>query len=91
MEPIVQLDRRVTVLETQVARIVSDIESEKMTRSDSNAHLFRQISEIHTHLKDQDKFQNRSLGALIVVNVIIVPVVIAILLKLVLYPIDKLY
>lgn len=86
-----ELPGRVLALEHRVGRIESDIESEKGTRARINADLSQQIAKIHEHLKDQDRFQNRSLGALIVINVIIVPIVVAILLKLLLLPFDKLY
>ena len=81
-DPFSHLDKRVIVLETQYKRIVSDLESEKRTRAGVHSSFNLQITGIHTHLKEADRFQNRILGALIVVNGLIVPVVVAILVKL---------
>lgn len=48
-------DRRLTRMEIQYERIVSDVESEKRTRAESNKELSNKLDRVGDHLTAQDR------------------------------------
>ncbi len=58
------LESRVTALEVQVNRIISDIESEKRVRAEVNLTLFGKIEKLRDNLSEHAKYIYIGMGGL---------------------------
>lgn len=65
------LETRVAVLEVQVGRIVSDIESEKATRARVNEDIIDKLDKMDTAQRRTEKILYMGLGALAVLQFIL--------------------
>lgn len=80
MEQQKDLHTRVVILETQMARIVSDIESEKDTRARANADFRSEFVGVNQHLAKQDRLFNMAMGAILALQILI-PILIKVFSK----------
>ena len=61
---LVKVAERLKGLETQVARMTSDIDSEKRTRADTNEHLNRQIEKVNDRMVSLERANWKAAGAI---------------------------
>lgn len=64
-------ETRLAILEMQMGRIVSDIESEKGTRARTNEQLFRENKEIRDTQEKHSRMLYMGLGGLMVLQFVI--------------------
>jgi hypothetical protein len=64
------MESRVTILEVQVGRLTSDVESEKATRARSNADLIARFDKLDDRLRISEKWIAMGAGAIALLQII---------------------